>query len=424
MNVTAIIAEYNPFQNGHAYQIERAREITCADYIIIIMSGNFMQRGEPAIIDKYARTQMALSNGADLVIELPVCYATGSAEYFAKGAVSILNQLGVVNYLCFGSENDDLTSIMQIAQVLVDEPAQYKKTLKQTLKKGVSFPVARKQALEEYFTNNQSQIDAALLDTPNNILAIEYCKALINSNSDIKPIAIKRVGSEYHNSELSSEYSSASAIRNVITSAYPEQYFNLLLPALKSQLPNDVLMLFNQEYKKSFPVIANDFSAYLQYRLLEIEHNETIGFHKYLDITDDFSDKLHKNIFFFKDYSSFCETLKSKDMTYTRISRNLLHILLSVTKEDCELFLTGSVTYYVRVLGLNKNAQKLTSSIKKNASIPLITSPAKAKQLLDQTGQKQFNSDLLCSHLYNSVVSHKFHCDMQNEYNRQLITQV
>ena len=183
MKVAAIIAEYNPFQNGHKFHIEKTKELTGADYVIAIISGNYVQRGTPAIIDKYSRTEMALSCGVDLVIELPTCYATASAEYFAYGAVSILNQLGIVDYLCFGSECDDIETLHYIAKILISNPPEFSKLLNSYLKKGNSFPKARHLAINDYLGKVDDNIDLdklnSVLASPNNILGLEYIKALL-----------------------------------------------------------------------------------------------------------------------------------------------------------------------------------------------------------------------------------------------------
>ena len=198
MKITGIIAEYNPFHNGHLYQIKKARELTGADYIIVVMSGNLTQRGTPALIDKYSRAQMALSGGADLVIELPACYATASAEYFAMGAISILNQLGCVDSICFGSENGNIAMLTKIANALVSESEDFVQALKNNLKNGDTYPVARNAALAETISGITSY--DTILGFPNNILGIEYIKALIRQNSSIKPYTNLRIGADYHSS--------------------------------------------------------------------------------------------------------------------------------------------------------------------------------------------------------------------------------
>ena len=207
MNVTAIISEYNPLHKGHLYHIETARKETNADFVIAIMSGDFVQRGTPACVEKHTRAHMALVSGVDLVLELPLTYSTGSAELFADGAVSILNGLGVVDAICFGCECGSVEPLMEIARILNNEPTWYSEDLQMYLKEGYSYPAARAAALPEY---------SDILTSPNNILGIEYCKAILKYDARIEPIGIQRMGSNYHDEELNSKFSSATAIRNTL----------------------------------------------------------------------------------------------------------------------------------------------------------------------------------------------------------------
>ena len=212
MKTAGIIAEYNPFHKGHEYQIRYAKEKLKADYVIVAMSGDYVQRGTPALISKHARAEMALRCGADLVLEMPVSVSTASAEAFAMGGVSLLDSLGVVDMLCFGSESGEISALKELAEILVEEPEEYKKLLKSFLSEGLTFPAARSQALTEYFKNPRNfsgdDFDGVLtpllnevtqiLSTPNNILGIEYCKALLRLNSRIRPVTLRREGMGYH----------------------------------------------------------------------------------------------------------------------------------------------------------------------------------------------------------------------------------
>ena len=212
MKTAGIIAEYNPFHKGHEYQIRYTKEKLKADYVIVAMSGDYVQRGTPALISKHVRAEMALRCGADLVFEMPVSISTASAEAFAMGGVSLLDSLGVVDMLCFGSESGEISALRELAEILVEEPKEYKKLLKSFLSEGLTFPAARSQALTEYFKNprnfNGDDFDGVLtpllnevtqiLNTPNNILGIEYCKALLRLNSQSRPVTIRREGMGYH----------------------------------------------------------------------------------------------------------------------------------------------------------------------------------------------------------------------------------
>ena len=214
--VLGIISEYNPFHNGHLYHLENSKKITGCDYSIAIMSGNFTQRGSTSVVNKWEKTKMALSNGIDLVIELPVLYSISSSENFADGAIKILNSLGIVDCVSFGSETADINVLNTIADVLYSEPNEYKNILSHELKKGLSFPKARENALLMYINDIRNY--SGVLSSPNNILAIEYLKALKKYKSTIKPFCIKRFESDYNSNNFSNNIASATAIRNLIKS--------------------------------------------------------------------------------------------------------------------------------------------------------------------------------------------------------------
>ena len=391
MKITGIIAEYNPFHNGHLYQIKKARELTGADYIIVVMSGNLTQRGTPALIDKYSRSKMALMGGADLVIELPACYATASAEYFAMGAISILNQLGCVDSICFGSENGDITMLTKIANALVHESEDFIQALKTKLKNGDTYPVARNAALAETI-NGFTSFDT-ILGFPNNILGIEYIKALIRQNSSIKPYTNMRIGAE----SLSMQDS---------------------LDMIKSQLPPAAYDVMKAEFHKTFPVYNSDFSSMIKFKLLS-ERGQ--GFTKYFDVSQSISDKLEKEMFSMQSVDEFCDILKSRELTYARVSRCLSHILLDITKEDLELYKDNGITFYARVLGFNTKADALTKKIKASTAIPLVTKVSGVSSVLYPIGLKQFEQDIRAAHIYECIAGTKYHAGMRDEYRRQIV---
>ena len=409
MKITGIIAEYNPFHNGHLYQIRKAKEITGADYIIVVMSGNHMQRGTPALIDKYSRAKMALSGGDDMVIELPTCYATASAEYFAMGAISILNQLGCVDSVCFGSESGDITMLSKIAHALVDESEDFVQSLKTKLKNGDTYPVARNAALAE--TINGFTTFDTILGFPNNILGIEYIKAIIRQNSSIKPYTNTRIGSDYHSYKLAENFSSAISIRQSLS-------LQDNLDMIQSQIPALAFDLMKEDFHKTFPVYASDFSSMIKFKLLK-ERGQ--GFTQYFDVTQAISDKLEKEMFSMQSFDDFCDILKSKDITYARISRCLSHILLDIKAEDVQLFKENGITFYARVLGFNSKADALTKTLKSHTSIPLITKTTTASSQLYPIGQRQFEQDIQASHIYECIAGTKYHAGMRDEYRRQII---
>lgn len=409
MKVTGIIAEYNPFHNGHLYQIKRARELTGADYIVVVMSGDITQRGTPALIDKYSRAKMALLGGADMVIELPACYATGSAEYFAMGAISILNQLGCVDTICFGSENGDISMLTKIAQTLVDEPEDFVVRLKNKMKNGDTYPVARNAALAETI-NGMITFDT-ILGFPNNILGIEYIKAIIRQNSNIKPYTNMRIGADYHSYKLAENFSSAISIRQSLS-------MQDNLDMIQSQLPAATYEIMKEEFHKTFPVYTSDFSSMIKFKLLN-ERGQ--GFTQYFDVSQSISDKLENEMFEMQSFDEFCDILKSKEITYARISRCLSHILLDIKNEDIQLYKDNGITFYARVLGFNSKAEDLMKAIKSNSSIPMITKTTAANSVLYPIGQKQFNHDIQAAHVYECIAGTKYHAGMRDEYRRQVV---
>lgn len=409
MKVTGIVAEYNPFHNGHKYQIEQARKLTGADYIIVALSGNFTQRGTPAILNKYDRAKMALLNGADLVVELPSFYACASAEYFAKGNMMLFEKLGVVNAICFGSECGDLNALTEIARVLAFEPEDYKKELRASLRSGYSYPSARNNALLASLPGFAAY--STVICYPNNILGIEYIKALLQLESNIVPYTNERVGSGYHDYRLSKGYSSAISIRHALRLENPLEY-------VREQMPENCFEILKEAYGKATPVFQNDFTSTLKYRLLlELEN----GYMQFADVSEELSNKMKKYLFTATDIASFCERLKTKDLTHARINRCLGHILLDLRQPDLEEFLKEGTIFYGRILGFRTDSAPLLTELKKRSSIPLITKVADAKDQLSEIGLKQFEKDMQASHIYESVVSTKFGVPMNNEYQREII---
>lgn len=404
MTVNGIIAEYNPFHNGHAYHISHSAEMTGADYTIVVMSGNFVQRGAPALIDKHLRTKMALSSGADLVIELPSVYALSCAEQFAFGGVSLLNSLGVVNHLCFGSESGDLEHLKTWAKALSSEDQAFHDTLKEALSSGQSYPKARLQAL--FKSQPRLQTDSSFLASPNNILALEYLQALERTNSSITPFTIARIGDSYHSETAHSKYPSATSIRKQLY-ASDDSIQNLkdLMPAIPYQI------LLEAMDTHSF-LCENDFSTLLMYKLLL--HKDT-GYEMFSDITSDLSDRILNKLFDFTTFTGFCETLKTKNLTYSRISRGLTGILLDLNKA-----VPYTVPGYAHILGFKESAKPLLTQIKKNSSIPLVTKYADAKTYLSSKALTMLETDIRCAHIYETVLASKTGCSPRNETRRPI----
>lgn len=413
MKVAAVIAEYNPFHNGHQYQLNTIKESLGADRIIIIMSGNFTQRGIPAIVDKYQRCRMALECGADVVIELPAYFALGSAEYFAQGAVSLIDKLGVVDILHFGSECGDIDNIKRIASILSSESPSYKAALNQYLKEGLSFPAARQKAIKNEMPDNIEL--ASVLDNPNNNLGIEYVKALLQRKSSIVPRTLERKGSSYNSGTIDSDnLASAQAIRNLLSESSSDADVSIL----KNHLPENVAKLLianNAEY-----MYLDDFSSVLYYKLIsELAFNSSLC--KYYDVNKQISDIYVKNLSDYTTFSEYCMSGKSKNYTYTRLCRGLMHILLDMTQENVDVYKENDYTQYARLLGFRKSSSDVLSAIKANSNIPLITKLPNALKSLEGAALSSLEADIHASKIYYGIQGQKYHHAPLNEYTKEIV---
>ena len=425
MKIVGLITEYNPFHNGHKYHIEKAVELTNADAVIVIMSGNYVQRGTPAIMPKQLRAEVALKAGASVIIELPVCYSTGSAEYFAYAAVSLFEKLGCVNAICFGTEIGELAPLKEIADILYIEPEEYKGYLQDYLKKGLSFPAARQKAVAKYTNNDEL---AGILSKPNNILGIEYLKALRMLNSYMVPYSIERKESNYHDTELTDSYSSASAIRRLLEftsqsvhtikdSFYDEPPLSDILTRLEDQVPPESIALLEDNHRIRYPVYANDFSLILKYRLLTLTPEELSEF---MDISKDFANRIHKNRNNFINFDQFCELLKTKDMTYTRISRALFHILLDIKKSDLELYRANHYNMYAHIIGFRRDMADVLTIMKQHSELPLLTKLSSFTSE-NPVAVHMLKQDIFASNLYESIITDKFKTSFINEHEHPLV---
>lgn len=360
MNITGIITEYNPFHNGHLYHLTEAKKATNADGIICIMSGNFVQRGGPAIIDKWKRTQMALDNGVDLVIELPTFYAVSSAEFFAKGAISILNSLGMVNNIFFGSECGDVDSLYNIAKILTSNDNDFNNILKRNLKEGFSYAKAREMSLIEFLDDQSIN---TIVSSSNNILGIEYIKALILEESNIKPFTLKREGSQYNDTKIESIFSSATSIRKAIYSNEDSLY------DLENVMPKPSYTILkelkNADYKFSFD---EEMYNFLRYKII----TDCVNFNNLYEITEGLDKKILKEIIDSTSYNDLVLRVKSKRYTYTKISRLLTQIFIGFDHHNLDTYNLKDYNF-ARILGFNNKGREMLSLIKKTSSIPLIT---------------------------------------------------
>lgn len=414
MKVVGIIAEYNPFHNGHQYQLDKIKKETGADFCVIAMSGNFMQRGIPALCDKFTRTEMALKCGADLVLEIPTIWATASAEYYAKAGIALLSSTGIVTHLCFGAETDDLKSLLEIAMILEEETDLYRSVFSQSIRSGNSFPIARKEALFASLPHFSKDKLNHLLDQPNNILALEYLKALPDS---IAPILIKRRGAGYHDTDINTLLASATAIRKALleeTNSSSEH----LWKNIKKAMPEESFTLLQKAANNKKLLQLNDFSESLGYCLLS---QKELGFSKFADCNLALSNKIKNHINDYVLFEDFINILKTKDMTYTRINRCLLHILLDIKQNDYTLHSAADLAPYLRILGFKKESSALLSSMKQKATTPIISKLADASLLLEPRANTFLTKDIFASNLYYQHIARKSGTKPQNEYTNQII---
>ena len=368
MKMTGIVAEYNPFHNGHAAMIQQLRE-NGTTHVVCVMSPNFVQRGEPALLDKWARTQMALRCGADLIFELPTPWAMAAAETFAVGAVHLLDALGCINTLAFGSECGDIPALNRVAQALCSDafaPALHKR-----LDGKLTFAVARQRAV----TALLGEHDARLLQQPNNILGIEYNKALIKIKSNIKPETIKRIGTE-HDGTPNGAFCGASYIREHLNDKQ-----------LKYWVPSSVFALIKENQPAD---IALGERAVLA-RLRSMQADELINLP---DMGEGLHNRLIKQIKTAKSLQELFDTVKTKRYTHARIRRLVWSAFLGITAAD-----TALPPPYLRLLGMNQGGRELLATIKKTARLPLIAARAQISRL-NGRAQAIFETERRCSDLY------------------------
>lgn len=366
MNTLGIIAEYNPLHNGHLYQLNQCKEQANAEFVIVIMSGNFTQRGEAAILDKWTRSRLAVENGVDLVLELPFAYAVNSAEHFARGGVRILDALGCVTHLGFGAEADSLEDLQRAASILTEEDEEFQKQMRVFLSEGLTYAKAREKALR--FKLGETSGD--FLRFPNNILAMEYLKQLKLSESPIIPIMVNRKGAGYHATAAKDGFASATAIRE-----------HLSEEERKSYVPQNV----SDELDKR--ICVNDYFSLIQAQVLNRSSEELA---EIFSVSEGLENRMKEQIRRSSDLDDFVEKVKSKRYPETRIRRILCQMLVGLTDFQDE--------YYARLLAASSKGTKLLKSIKKNSDIPIITNINKNSQL-----PALVKYDIMASDLYNII---------------------
>lgn len=405
--VLGVIVEYNPFHFGHLHHLQEAKRIVTPEYTVAVMSGNFCQRGEPAIVNKFARTEIALRNGVDLVFELPTIYATQDAGGFALGSIGILHKTGVVTDIVFGSESGDLDFLKKVAHLLVNQSPEFQEVFKKKLKLGYSYPNARKYALIDVLNKEVDKLSKS-----NDILGIEYLKALIKYDSNITPHVIKRIGADYNDEEFRGKYSSASAIRKVVK--------NGEFSKIQYSVPECTYQILEREFSQGRgPVFWESLDFLIAFfRTLKREDFEKIySFSEGLDLR--FFEEAKNS----GDLRSFVEQVKTKRFTYSRIRRAILHVLFNMDKHNMEVS-NEEGPQYLRVLGFNEKGRELLKLIKHKALIPVVSTPSLYKAVLQEWKKKlaegkvsgsvnekiylwQFEVDLLASDIYTFLYPDK-----------------
>lgn len=400
MKVLGVITEYNPFHNGHKYHIEKSKEITGCDTTIAIMSGNFVQKGQPAIYDKFSRANMAINNGIDLVIELPTIFSTGSSEYFAYGSIELLNKLNVISSICFGSESGNIQEIENVSNFLIkndDRVSDFSQKIKEYMKKGFSFPYSREKALNDFGINLNN-----IVSSPNNILGIEYLKALKKLNSNMIPYTIKRTSDNYNKDYIDCDevYISATSVRKAIV----ENNLNKIEPFI----PNDVFKKIND----SRFLDNNSYTNIIRYKILNMSLKDLKNIQ---DISEGLENRIKKAVQLFSNYNDLVEYIKTKRYTRTRIQRILIYILLDITKKMYKKHIELG-NQYVRVLAFNDKGKKLISQISNCSKLPIIVSIQKNKSNFKKKILDMLNIDLKASDIYSILCKDIANKDYKNNF--------
>ena len=389
--VLGIIAEYNPFHNGHMYHLQKAKEQSGAQYCICVMSGNFVQRGNTSIVNKWKKAEMALLNGVDLVIELPTIYSVASAEGFSLGAIKLLNNLKIVDAISFGTETSDFAALNNISSIVNEEPMKYKSILNSELKKGLSFPKARENALMLYLNDNKRYDN--ILNTPNNILAIEYLKALKKIKSTIQPIPIKREKVYYNDNVIVDEFASATAIRKLLK--------NEEFSEIRKVVPKSTYQILKKETELGNVVL--DLSRYEKEIIYNLRRMTVSEIAELPDVNEGLEHSLKNAANYSNDITNLINIVKTKRYTVTRIQRILICALLGITKRDVGM--AKKAEPYIRVLGFNEKGKELISRInKQNPKATVITSVKKFQDKNNNNKNSKIYKGLLDIDIFSTNV--------------------
>jgi len=377
MKKIGIICEYNPFHNGHLHHLEEIKKMFPNDYIVLVMSGNFTQRGDVSIIDKWAKTDIALHYGVDLVVELPFVFATQGADIFAKGSVELLNYLDV-DYLVFGSESNDLNKLKELADIQVNNK-KYNKLVKEYLDEGINYPTALSKALYD--------LSGKKISKPNDILGITYIREILKQNSKIKPITIKR-NDNYNCTELDDFFSSATSIRYALKNNSD----------VKNHVPE-----YTYKYLDDKLYFIEDYFSLLKYTIL----TEYDNLDKFQTVDEGIENRIKKYIIASKSIEELILKIKTKRYTYNKINRMFTHILCHFTKEEAASL---KDIEYIRVLGFNNKGRLILKDIKNNIDIPIITNFSKLKN-------KMLDIEFRSTCVYSSILGEKEKTEaIENEY--------
>ena len=406
--VLGIVAEYNPFHNGHLYHLDQSKKITGATYTVAVMSGSFTQRGSTSLIDKWNKAKCAIENGIDLVLELPVLYATSSAENFAEGSIKILDSLKVVDYISFGTEIDNIKILDKIASVLHSEPKEFKNLLSHELSKGLSYPKARENALMMYLNDIRKYLN--VLSSPNNILGIEYLKALKKYNSNIMPISIPRFEVGYNDVGYAGNVASSTAIRNIIK--------NNGFDILRKVVPENTYTNLIQNIKTGH--FVTDLSAFEKQIIYNLRKMNISEISELQDVSEGLEFAIKNAANSCNSLVEFLNIIKSKRYTSTRIQRILLYSLLGITKKDVAL--SRKTQPYLRVLGFNKKGKFLISeAAKANPKLQIVTSVKKfADCNLNKNLQTMLNKDIWATNVY--TIGYEYDSWSNLDYTNKIIT--
>ena len=395
MNVLGVIAEFNPFHNGHKYFIDTAKKNGPFDAVVSVMSGNFSQRAQPTICDKWSRAEMAIQGGVDVVIELPLCFSVRSAYYFARGAVHLLAQTGVVSHLGFGSEQGQLDMLMKIASLLAAEPDDYRVLLKNSLAQGLSYPVARSQALQQYM-GSQSNDVYELLKGPNNILAIEYLHNIIKDNLNLQPFTIPRQGDDYHSQCISgSDYSSAGAIR---TALYKKP---VITSAIEKVLPDSSRFILQREILEGRAPIGSETLGPII--LSNLRQMELASLKEIYEVSEGLEHRIKTASLQSGSLEELRQEIKSKRYSLSRIDRILLYSLFHLNKEQFAA-LDQQGPQYFHILAFSSKGREILQTIKNSSPLPILSRGSQVKKLSGETDSLAGNLlavDILASDIYS-----------------------